>query len=61
MAIILSQPSVYTFAKPRMKNALAYFERLGLQIKYSRGEQYLGGFVGSAKEKEKWIKGKVEG
>ena len=36
------------------------FERLGLHIQYSRGERYLGGFVGSAKEKDKLIKEKVE-
>ena len=36
------------------------FDRIGLQIKYSRGGQYLGGYVGSAKEKDKWIKDKVE-
>jgi hypothetical protein len=29
------------------------FERLGLHIQYSRGEQDLGGFVGSAKEQGK--------
>ena len=40
--------------------ARADFERLGLNIKYSRGEQYLGGFVGSAKEKDKWIRDKVD-
>jgi hypothetical protein len=35
------------------------FERLGLHIKYSRGERYLGGFVGSGKKKEEWVKEKV--
>jgi hypothetical protein len=35
------------------------FEGLGLNIQYSRGERYLGGFVGSGERKEEWIKEKV--
>ena len=34
--------------------AHAAFEGFGLEINYSRGKQYLGGFIGSAKIKEKW-------
>jgi hypothetical protein len=35
------------------------FERHGLKILYSRGERYLGGFVGSGPKKEEWINEKV--
>ena len=31
------------------------FERLGLDINFSRGERYLGGFIGSGASKEKWL------
>eukprot|EP00956_Cyclotella_meneghiniana_P025810 scaffold54612_cov72-Cyclotella_meneghiniana.AAC.2 len=30
-------------------------------VNYSRGERYLGGFVESKLEREKWVKKKVEG
>jgi hypothetical protein len=35
--------------------ACAAFEGFGLEINYSRGQRYLGGFIGSAKTKEKWL------
>ena len=35
--------------------ARAAFEGFGLEINYSRGQRYLGGFIGSAKTKEKWL------
>jgi hypothetical protein len=35
------------------------FERHGLKILYSRGERYLGGFVGSGPKKVEWINEKV--
>jgi hypothetical protein len=35
--------------------AHAAFEGFGLEINNSRGKQYLGGFIGSAKTKEKWL------
>jgi hypothetical protein len=56
------EPSKCTFICKAEDEACAReeFERLGLHIKYSRGDRYLGGFVGSAKEKDKWIKEKVE-
>ena len=61
MAIILSRPSVHTFAKADDEAcAREEFERLGLHIQYSRGERYLGGFVGNSTEEDKWIKEKVE-
>ena len=31
------------------------FESLGLDINFSRGERYLGGFIGSGASKEKWL------
>ena len=31
------------------------FEKLGLEINFSRGERYLGGFIGSGATKEKWL------
>ena len=33
------------------------FEKLGLDINFSRGERYLGGFIGSGASKEKWLLG----
>jgi hypothetical protein len=32
------------------------FESFGLEINYSRGQRYLGGFIGSAHIKEVWLK-----
>ncbi len=32
------------------------FESFGLEINYSRGQRYLGGFIGSAHTKEVWLK-----
>jgi hypothetical protein len=37
------------------------FEELELEIQYSRGERYVGGFVGSTAMQDRWIKPKVEG
>jgi hypothetical protein len=31
------------------------FESFGLEINYSRGQRYLGGFIGSAQRKEEWL------
>jgi hypothetical protein len=31
------------------------FESYGLKINYSRGQHYLGGFIGSALKKEEWL------
>ncbi len=31
------------------------FESFGLKINYSRGQRYLGGFIGSAQRKEEWL------
>jgi hypothetical protein len=31
------------------------FESYGLEINYSRGQRYLGGFIGSALKKEEWL------
>jgi hypothetical protein len=31
------------------------FESYGLKINYSRGQRYLGGFIGSALKKEEWL------
>ncbi len=36
------------------------FESFGLKINYSRGQRYLGGFIGSAKKKEMWLAELVE-
>jgi hypothetical protein len=36
------------------------FESFGLNINYSRGQRYLGGFIGSAEKKEEWLVGMVE-
>jgi hypothetical protein len=36
------------------------FESFGLDINYSRGQRYLGGFIGSAEKKEEWLAGMVE-
>ena len=36
------------------------FESVGLDINYSRGQQYLGGFIGSAKTKKLWLAELVE-
>ena len=36
------------------------FENFGLDINYSRGQRYLGGFIGSAEKKEEWLPGMVE-
>jgi hypothetical protein len=33
------------------------FESFGLNINYSRGQRYLGGFIGSAEKKEEWLVG----
>ena len=35
------------------------FEGYGLEINYSRGQRYLGGFIGSAQKKEEWLGGMV--
>ena len=35
--------------------ARAEFNRLGLDIKLSRGRNYLGGFIGSAETKAGWL------
>jgi len=37
------------------KVARAAFEGFSLEIYYSEGQRYLGGFIGSAKTKEKWL------
>ncbi len=31
------------------------FKSFGLKINYSRGQRYLGGFIGSAQQKEEWL------
>jgi hypothetical protein len=31
------------------------FKSFGLKINYSRGQRYLGGFIGSAQRKEEWL------
>ncbi len=31
------------------------FESFGLEIKYLRGQWYLGGFIGSTQRKEEWL------
>ncbi len=31
------------------------FKSFGLEINYSRGQQYLGGFIGSTQQKEEWL------
>jgi hypothetical protein len=31
------------------------FESFGLEINYSRGQRYLGGFIKSAQQKEEWL------
>jgi hypothetical protein len=36
------------------------FESFGLDINYSRGQRYLGGFIGSAEKKEEWLVGMVD-
>ncbi len=36
------------------------FESFGLDINYSRGQRYLGGFIGSTEKKEEWLAGMVE-
>jgi hypothetical protein len=36
------------------------FESFGLEINYSRGQRYLGGFIGSVKKKEMWLAELVE-
>ncbi len=36
------------------------FESFGLDINYSRGQRYLGGFIGSAEKKGEWLVGMVE-
>jgi len=36
------------------------FESFGLNINYSRGQRYLGGFIGSAEKKEEWLVGMVD-
>ncbi len=36
------------------------FESFGLEINYSRGQRYLGGFIGSANKKEMWLAELVE-
>ena len=35
--------------------ARAAFEGFGLEINYSKGQRYLGGFIGSSRSKEKWL------
>ena len=35
--------------------ARSEFEKLGLDINFSRGQRYLGGFIGSGATKEKWL------
>ena len=55
-----SRPSVYICKAEDEECAQVKFDCIGLNINYSRGEQYLGGYVGRAKEKDKWIKDKVE-
>jgi len=35
------------------------FESFGLEINYSRGQRYLGGFIGSARTKELWLEAMV--
>eukprot|EP00956_Cyclotella_meneghiniana_P042116 scaffold248361_cov42-Cyclotella_meneghiniana.AAC.1 len=44
--------------EPEAKSA---FLSRDMIVNYSRGERYLGGFVGSKLEREKWVKKKVEG
>ena len=36
------------------------FESFNLIINHSRGQRYLGGFVGSAEKKDEWLVGLVE-
>jgi hypothetical protein len=38
--------------KPAARQA---FESFGLEINYSRGQRYLGGFIGSTQRKEEWL------
>ncbi len=36
------------------------FESFDIDINYSRGQRYLGGFIGSAMKKEEWLVGMLE-
>jgi hypothetical protein len=40
--------------------AKAAFLSRGLVVSFSRGQRYLGGFIGSKGEREKWVREKVE-
>ena len=41
--------------------AKTVFEELELEIQYSQGEQYVGGFIGSTEMQDRWIEPKVQG
>ena len=41
--------------------AKTVFEELELEIQYSRGERYVGGFIGSTAMQDRWIEPKVQG
>ncbi|KAL7536203.1 hypothetical protein ACHAXR_006983 [Thalassiosira sp. AJA248-18] len=59
MDISPSQRNPGTIARGRTKDeadARAAFEYFDINIQYTRGHRYLGGFVGSAKTKSEWMK-----
>jgi hypothetical protein len=58
---LLSSSKINYICKAKDKDtALQAFESFGLNINYSRGQRYIGGFIGSAEKKEEWLDGMVE-
>ena len=52
--------SYYIYEAEDEDTARQAFKSFGFDINYSRGQRYLGGFIGSAKKKEEWLVGMVE-
>ena len=55
-----SEKSWYVCKGEDEAEAKAAFAAQGLEIQFTRGHRYLGGFLGSASSKEAWVKDKVD-
>ena len=51
--------SWYIFKEEDEEVAKQVFVDRGLTINYTRGQKYLGGFIGSVESKEEWLEEKV--
>jgi hypothetical protein len=55
-----SRPKTLAHYTHQLQISHQAFGSFGTDINYSKGQRYLGGFIGSAVKKEEWLVGIVE-